>query len=169
MVRPRLVLALRVALALALPVALAVPAVAWPGASAVALPEGSPDAPAATAAATAAGGACFPGEGSRFTIGTEGPQILLVVHTSLFSNLTEPGAVGIEAVGTAVGYEIVTLRTGVRFDGGSVLGDPFSAFAVAFYYRFQLPMLAVATGSDFSYEQDGLPFTGPVREADCSF
>jgi hypothetical protein len=111
---------------------------------------------------------CFPGDGHRLGIGTEGPHIDLLVHTSLVTNLGGPGTLGMEAGGTTGRYEIITLRFGVVFAGvgdpGTFLDDPFGHFALAFDYRFQLPMF----GSDVDYRLDEAPVTG-VASADCAF
>jgi hypothetical protein len=111
---------------------------------------------------------CFPDEGHRLGIGTEGPHIDLLVHTSLVTNLGGEGVLGLEAVGTTGRSEIVTLRAGVVFAGvgdpTDFLDDPFGHFALAFDYRFRLPMF----GSEFDYRADESPVTG-VPSADCGF
>jgi hypothetical protein len=110
---------------------------------------------------------CFPDDGHELGVGTEGPHIELVVHTSLFSNLGGPGALGVEAVGTTGQYEVVSLRTGAVFAGvgdpETFLADPFSRFGLAFDYRFSLPML----GGGYDYRLDEAPVTG-VDGANCT-
>lgn len=112
---------------------------------------------------------CFPPGGHELAIGTEGPGIGVTVHTSLFTNLGDAGALGIEAHGSALNATIVELRTGVVFDGVGPLGDflsnPFSRFAVLFDYSFELPMFAgMVEGS--AYESDESPVKG-VESRSC--
>ena len=116
-------------------------------------------------------GACFPGEGYELTIGSEGPQIDAIVHYSLFTNLGAPGSVGIELAGTTGNEYIITLRTGVLFEGvgdaQSFITDPVSQFSVAFDFDFSLPMLGGATGGDFDYDSDEAPIDRPIGDAVC--
>ena len=106
---------------------------------------------------------CFPPGGHDLDIGTEGPGILVTVHTSLFTNLGDEGALGIEARGAALNATIIELRTGVVFDGvgplGAFLSDPFSRFAILFDYRFELPMFAGMV-DDPGYAADESPVKG---------
>ncbi|MUV56883.1 hypothetical protein [Halogeometricum sp. CBA1124] len=106
---------------------------------------------------------CFPGGGHELDIGTEGPGIAVTVHTSLFTNLTDAGALGMEARGTALNATIIELRTGVVFDGvgpaEEFLANPFSRFAILFDYSFELPMFAGLV-DDSSYETDESPVSG---------
>lgn len=112
---------------------------------------------------------CFPAGGYNFTIGSLGPQIEMVVHLSLLTNLGGPGTLGIELAGTtAEGVPpMIELRTGVVFRGVTdvdrFLSDPFGLFAIAYEYRFNLPL----GGSGVDYESDEPPITGPVGDADC--
>ncbi|WP_253736278.1 DUF7332 family protein [Halohasta salina] len=133
-------------------------------------------APVATAAPSptgpAAGGdsanGCFPSEGYEFTIGTQGPQIGMVLHLSLLTNLGGPGAVGIELSGSIDGPPIIELKTGVAFDGiesvGAFLNDPFAAFSIIYDYRFELPMLG--SGS-LDHEESEPPISGPINTTGC--
>jgi len=113
--------------------------------------------------------ACFPAGGYNFTIGTLGPQIEMVVHLSLLTNLGGPGTIGIELAGTTAEDTppMIELRTGVIFRGVTdvdrFLGDPFGLFAVAYEYRFNLPL----GGSGVDYQSDEPPLSGPVGDADC--
>jgi hypothetical protein len=124
-------------------------------------------APASAARAADDGRTCFPPGGHRFVIGTEGPQIGIVVHTSLLTSLGRPGALGMEAVGAIDGEPIIVLRTGVLFEGvGDPFGffaEPFSRFSIAFHYEFRLPMF----GSDYDYESNESPVLGPVGTRGC--
>jgi len=112
---------------------------------------------------------CFPGEGYEFTIGTEGPEIRMVLHLSMLTNLGGPGAIGIELAGSIDGPPIIELKTGVVFAGiddvGSFLNNPFEPFSIAFDYRFELPMF----GPSYDYEDSDVPVDGPVGDADCTF
>jgi len=113
--------------------------------------------------------ACFPEDGYNFTIGTLGPQIEMVVHLSLLTNLGGPGTLGIELAGTTAEDvpPMIELRTGVVFRGVTdverFLNDPFGLFAIAYEYRFNLPL----GGSGVDYESDEPPISGPVGDADC--
>ena len=113
--------------------------------------------------------ACFPEGGYNFTIGTLGPQIEMVVHLSLLTNLGGPGTLGIELAGTTAENvpPMIELRTGVVFRGVTdvdrFLSDPFGLFAIAYEYRFNLPL----GGSGVDYESDEPPISGPVGDADC--
>jgi hypothetical protein len=113
---------------------------------------------------------CFPPGGHDIQVGGDDPGISLTVHTSLFTNLTGEGALGLEAEGTAMNATIVSLRTGVVFAGvgdvGGFLADPFEAFAVRFDYRFDLPMFAGRAPGDSTYEPTGSPVSG-VDSSDC--
>jgi hypothetical protein len=115
------------------------------------------------------GPVCFPGGGHELDIGTEGPAIAVTVHTSLFTNLTDVGALGVEARGTALNATIIELRTGVVFDGvgpaEEFLADPFSRFAVLFDYSFELPMFAGMV-DESGYETDESPVSG-VESRGC--
>ncbi|ESP89041.1 DUF7332 family protein [Candidatus Halobonum tyrrellensis] len=110
---------------------------------------------------------CF-GSGKDLEIGTEGPTIDATLYTSLFTNLGGKGSFGASFVGSTGEYEVIGLRTGVVFAGvgsdpAAFLGDPFSRFALAFDYRFSLPMF----GDGFDYEESEVPVSG-VPEAECS-
>jgi len=122
-----------------------------------------------TDGATAGGNACFPGEGSEFTIGTQGPEIRMVLHLSLLTNLGGPGAIGIELAGSIDGPPIIELKTGVVFEGieslTAFLNDPFGPFSIAFDYQFELPMF----GSGYDYDESDPPIDGPVGDANCTF
>lgn len=115
---------------------------------------------------------CFPGDGYEFQIGSQGPQIDAIVHLSLLSNLGAPGTLGIEMAGSTASDHILTLRTGVIFEGvdsaSNFTADPLAYFSLAFEYDFQLPMFADATGEDFTLEDDGAPFDAPIGDAACS-
>ncbi len=117
-----------------------------------------------TESATAA---CFPTDGYEFTIGDQGPEITMILHLSLLTNLGGPGALGVELTGSIGGPPIVELRTGVIFSGidtvGEFLENPFGPFSIAFEYLFELPMF----GDDFAYETTDSPVDGPVGDADC--
>jgi len=112
---------------------------------------------------------CFSAEGYNFTIGTLGPQIEMVVHLSLLTNLGGPGTLGVELAGTTAENvpPMIELRTGVVFRGVTdvdrFLSDPFGLFAIAYEYRFTLPL----GGSGVDYESDEPPISGPVGDADC--
>jgi len=116
------------------------------------------------------GNSCFPEGGYNFTIGTLGPQIEMVVHLSLLTNLGGPGTLGVELAGTTAENvpPMIELRTGVVFRGVTdvdrFLSDPFGLFAIAYEYRFNLPL----GGSGVAYESDEPPISGPVGDADCS-
>lgn len=110
---------------------------------------------------------CF-GSGKDLEIGTEGPTIDATLYTSLFTNLGGNGTFGASFVGTTGDYRVIDLRAGVVFAGVggdpvAFLSDPFSRFALAFDYRFSLPMF----GPGFDYEQSEVPVSG-VPEAECS-
>jgi hypothetical protein len=135
-------------------------------------------APTAAQAGSAAGSTgagesgerrCFPPGGHELDIGTEGPGIAVTVHTSLFTNLGDEGALGVEARGSALNETIIELRTGVAFDGvgplGDFLSDPFSRFAILFDYSFELPMFAGMADSP-GYESDESPVKG-VESRGC--
>lgn len=111
--------------------------------------------------------ACFPDDGYEFTIGTQGPEINMILHMSLLTNLGEPGAFGVELTGSIDGPPIIELRTGVIFGGfdsvSEFLNNPFGPFSIAFEYSFELPMF----GEDFAYEEGDAPIDGPVGNADC--
>lgn len=111
--------------------------------------------------------ACFPADGYEFTIGTEGPEINMILHMSLLTNLGGPGAFGVELTGAIGGPPIIELRTGVVFGGiesvGAFLTNPFGPFSIVFEYVFELPMF----GEEFAYEEDQAPIDGPVGDADC--
>jgi len=131
----------------------------------------SADSPASPLQQSDASGdnACFPAGGYNFTIGTLGPQIEMVVHLSLLTNLGGPGTIGIELAGTTAEdvAPMIELRTGVVFRGVTdverFLSDPFGLFAIAYEYRFTLPL----GGSGVDYQSDEPPLSGPVGDADC--
>lgn len=112
---------------------------------------------------------CFPPGGHELDIGTEGPGIAVTIHTSLFTNLGDEGALGIEAQGSALNATIIELRTGVVFDGvgplSQFLSDPFSRFAILFDYSFELPMFAGMVDNP-GYESDESPVKG-VESRGC--
>lgn len=112
--------------------------------------------------------ACFPPSGYGFTIGTLGPQIDMIVHLSLLTNLGGPGTLGIELAGAVDDTEpIIELRTGAVFHGvtdvNSFLANPFGLFSIAYEYRFQLPMFE----NGIDYETTEPPISGPVGESRC--
>jgi len=115
---------------------------------------------------------CFPAAGHSFTIGSGDATIDAVVHTSLFARLLTSGSVGAETAGRLGNATIVDLRFAVVFAGvgdvGTFVSDPLSRFALAFRYRFSLPMLAAATGDDYAYAQDD-PGVGGVWDATCTW
>ncbi|MFB6078536.1 MAG: hypothetical protein ABEJ80_06125 [Halarchaeum sp.] len=115
---------------------------------------------------------CFPAAGHSFTIGTGDATIDAVVHTSLFERLLTSGSVGAETAGRLGNATIVDLRFAVVFAGvgdvGTFVSDPLSRFALAFRYRFSLPMLAAATGDDYEYARDD-PDVGGVGDAACAW
>lgn len=112
---------------------------------------------------------CFPPGGHELGVGTEGPGIAMTVHTSLFSNLGGEGALGLEARGTALNASIISLRTGVVFDGvgdaGAFLSNPFSRFAVVFDYSLDLPMFSSLGEDRSSYAAEGSPVSGVETRA----
>ncbi len=112
------------------------------------------------------GNACFPDSGYRFTIGTLGPQIEMVVHLSLLTNLGAPGTLGVELAGSIdEGNPLIDLRTGAVFHGvtdvGRFLNNPFGVFSIAYDYTFQLPFAGI------DYQSDEAPVSGPVGESRC--
>lgn len=130
-----------------------------------ATPQGA-TTPQATTATTPV--ACFPPSGYGFTIGTLGPQIDMIVHLSLLTNLGGPGTLGIELAGAVDDTEpIIELRTGAVFHGvtdvESFLSNPFGLFSIAYEYRFQLPMFE----NGIDYETTEPPISGPVGESRC--
>ena len=146
-------------------------------------------AAAAPAGADAAAGRCFPSDGTEFVVGTEGPQIRFVVHLSLLSAVVRGdgpasaattdtgaapaalGAFGFEAVATTGTAQVVSLQTGVLFEGSedaaAFLSDPFDPFAFAFDYRLTGPAFE-GTVADADYRESDVPVEGPVEEAACS-
>ncbi|MFC6826250.1 DUF7332 family protein [Halopelagius fulvigenes] len=112
---------------------------------------------------------CFPPGGHELSVGTEGPGIGMTVHTSLFSNLGGEGALGLEARGTALNATIVSLRTGVVFNGvgdaGAFLSNPFSRFAIVYDYSFDLPMFSSLGGDRSSYASEESPVSGVETRA----
>jgi len=112
---------------------------------------------------------CFVDDGHEFTIGTQGPEIRMVIHLSLLTNLGGPGALGVELAGSIGGPPIIELKTGVIFDGfeslTTFLNDPFGPFSIAYDYQFELPMF----GGDVSHDETDVPIEGPVGDADCVF
>jgi hypothetical protein len=145
---------------------LAAPAVAAPDPDPGPGPGPSPSATPSTAAAST----CFPTTGTPIVVGREGPRIDLTIHRSLLGTPTDPGALGLEAVGSTTEYRVVALRAGVVFEGVddpvAFLLDPFARFRVVFAYTLSLPMLAPAPG-ETTYEQDDPFVRGPVESADC--
>lgn len=110
--------------------------------------------------------ACFPDSGSEFTIGTLGPQIEMVVHLSLLTNLGAPGTLGVELSGAIdEGDPLIDLKTGAVFHGVTdverFLANPFGVFSIAFDYTFQLPFAGI------DYRSDEAPVSGPIGEARC--
>ena len=126
---------------------------------------------AAAPVAAAESGSCFPAGGHDVDVGTgaEGAGIAVTVHTSLFTNLGGPGALGLEAVGTTGETDVVTLRAGVLFAGtgrlGAFLADPLSRFSVPFHYEFRLPVFA-PYGHGVDYEANESP-VGGVNTTAC--
>jgi hypothetical protein len=128
-------------------------------------------APGATQSSTPAyqttgSDACFPDSGYRFTIGTLGPQIEMVVHLSLLTNLGAPGTLGVELSGAIdEGEPLIDLKTGAVFHGvtdvGRFLDNPFGVFSIAYDYTFQLPFAGI------DYQSDEAPISGPVGESRC--
>ncbi|ERH01522.1 MAG: hypothetical protein J07HN6_01076 [Halonotius sp. J07HN6] len=115
---------------------------------------------------TAGSDACFPDSGYRFTIGTLGPQIEMVVHLSLLTNLGAPGTLGVELSGSIdEGDPLIDLKTGAVFHGvtdvGRFLDNPFGVFSIAYDYTFQLPFAGI------DYQSDEAPISGPVGESRC--
>lgn len=112
---------------------------------------------------------CFIEEGAEFTIGTQGPEIKMVLHHSLFTNLGGAGALGVELSGSIGGPPIIELKTGVIFAGidsvTEFLNNPFGAFSIAFDYQFELPMF----GSGFNYNETNAPIDGPLGDSTCEF
>jgi len=110
---------------------------------------------------------CFPADGYEFTIGNQGPEINMILHLSVLTNLGGPGAFGVELTGSIDGPPIIELRTGVIFSGidsvSDFLNNPFEPFSIAFEYLFDLPMF----GEDFAYETTDSPVDGPVGDATC--
>ncbi len=111
--------------------------------------------------------ACFPTDGYEFTIGNQGPEINMILHMSLLTNLGGAGALGVELTGSIGGPPIIELRTGVLFEGiestSEFLNNPFGPFSIAFEYIFELPMF----GEEFAHEEGDVPIDGPVGDADC--
>ncbi|WP_122090636.1 DUF7332 family protein [Halalkalicoccus subterraneus] len=109
---------------------------------------------------------CFPDSGYEFSVGNE-TRVDLTLHLSLLTNLGDPGGLGVELLGSTTDTDIVSLRTGVLFDGvesaGGFLSNPFESFSVVFEYALQLPML----GEDVRYESDDAPVSGPIGTAGC--
>ncbi|WP_318570393.1 DUF7332 family protein [Salinigranum marinum] len=116
----------------------------------LALVVAAPPVSAVTTAAATTGpeaeeNRCFSPNGTGFVIGTESPQLRLVVHLSLLSAVVD----GEEANAT-------------RF-----VADPFEPFAFAFDYRFTVPAFE-GTAADADYRAADAPVEGPVEEAACS-
>lgn len=128
--------------------------------NASATPVDNGDLPATTAG-------CFPADGYEFAIGNYGPEINMILHLSLLTNLGEPGAFGVELTGSIGGPPIIELRTGVLFGGvdsvSDFLNNPFEPFSIAFEYMFELPMF----GDEFAYEDTESPIDGPVGNTTC--
>jgi hypothetical protein len=155
------------------------------------VPAAGVTSPAAAPGPAVTPDTCFPDSGAEFVVGTEGPQIRLTLHLSLLSALfagdaeadgptaradeadgprVAAGALGIEAAATAGGARIVSLRSGVLFEGGTganLLAQPFAPFALAFDYRLTIPAFA-GTVADGDYRESDVPVSGPVEEAACS-
>lgn len=116
-------------------------------------------------------GECFPGDGYEFHIGSQGPEIHMIVHFSLLTNLGGSGSLGIEMAGSTETAHIVLLQTGVLFEGvdnaSDFVADPLAYFSVAYEYDFQLPMFVDATGDDFAFEDEEGPFDAPIGDAAC--
>ncbi|WP_372910052.1 hypothetical protein [Salinigranum sp.] len=157
--------------------------------------SGTTGSAAATALRTDAPGVdrCFPPDGWEFVVGTEGPQIRLVLHLSLLPAVfggesesdgstntsraddtdtgTAAGAFGIEAVAATETAQIVSLQSGVLFagveDASAFLADPFAPFAFVFDYRLTIPAFE-GTMADADYHTGDVPVEGPVEEAACS-
>jgi hypothetical protein len=134
---------------------------------------------------------CFPADGTEFVVGTEGPQIRFVLHLSLLPAVVEGtptnvsatnaslpggtstvlGAFGIEAVASTGTDEVVSLQSGVLFEGvenaTAFLSDPFGPFALVFDYRLTIPAFE-GTMADSDYRAGDVPVDGPVEEAACS-
>jgi len=127
----------------------------------------STDSVEAVQSADAGVAACFPDDGYEFTIGNQGPEINMILHMSLLTNLGGPGAFGVELTGSIGGPPIIELRTGVIFSGidtvGEFLNNPFDPFSIAFEYIFELPMF----GEEFAHEESDAPIDGPVGDANC--
>lgn len=132
--------------------------------------DSSPAVAALSPPVASVNGACFPGDGYRFDIGTEGPRVVAVLHLSILTDPLNPGAFGVELSGTALDQSIVSLQAGVRYDGvdgpGQLFADPFAPFAYVFDYRMRLPMFASADVGPTEYESEK-PFSGPVERAEC--
>jgi hypothetical protein len=120
------------------------------------------------AATAEAADSCFGPGGHRFEIGTEGPRIYLTLHLSLVTAPLSDGSLGVELVGVALEYPVVTLATGVRHrlpaESSNLLSSPFEGFTYVFDYHLRLPMFASLGESD--YESDP-PVSGPVSGTAC--
>ncbi|WP_049987768.1 DUF7332 family protein [Halobellus rufus] len=104
---------------------------------------------------------CFPDGGHDLAIGDGNPHIDVTVHTSLFTS-APPSALGLSARGVALDSDIVSLRTGVVFEGvpdGASVEAVWNAFAILFDYRLSLPMFADGV-DDSTYEPTGGPVSG---------
>jgi DNA-binding beta-propeller fold protein YncE len=131
---------------------------------------------------------CFPASGTDFVVGTEGPQLRFTHHLWLFpavvtaepptptngpgGNATAPaGVFGIEATATANDVRVISLRSGVVFEGstgvGRLVADPFDPFAFVFDYRLTISVFE-GTTADADYRATDVPVDGPVEEAACS-
>lgn len=110
---------------------------------------------------------CFPDDGYEFTIGTEGPEISMVLHLSLLTNLGSPGVFGVELSGSVGGPPVIQLQTGVHFGGiesvGGFLNNPFGPFSIVFDYQFDL----LSFGIDLDHRDTDAPIDGPVGDAAC--
>ncbi|WP_142856027.1 DUF7332 family protein [Salinigranum halophilum] len=150
-------------------------------------------AAAATPGSKTTADRCFPPDGWEFVVGTEGPQIRFVLHLSLLpavvagddptnvtstnttlANRSAPyaaGAFGIEAVATTGTDQIVSLQSGVLFEGvenaTAFVSNPFAPFAFVFDYRLTIPAFE-GTTADSDYRVSDAPVEGPVEEAACS-
>lgn len=135
-------------------------------------PDGSPvDGPANESADGSTAG-CFTATDHEFVIGeTDGANIHLGLHLSLFKDLGSSGAFGVELDGNIRNATIISLQTGVLFEGissaDSFFANPLSAFEMVYEYRFSLPMFADETGNDWTHEETEPPLTGPFETAEC--
>ncbi|OAQ52089.1 hypothetical protein HTG_13990 [Natrinema mahii] len=90
---------------------------------------------------------CFSGEGSEFTIGSDGgARIWVRFHAG---PLTGSGwSIGAEMVGSLDGRSIVEVVAGIEYVGDGfldLLGSPGESFDLVSGFDFQLPMLETAS------------------------